>query len=178
MFQFNVTPGAVPEDLLPVPKEAENSRESGVRKSRRTGRLLFHGGKEKPYSIAHLVESLKGEYVLADVWWQLRHGGQRPDEQYATVRFTLVHRSYYKTGDSSAFKPWRPKAQQVLSQYASEDWWRQVRVFDNPYYENGVEVSGDRCLVINCEVRQPLRSILKADCEVLVPEGIGLLCSA
>lgn len=143
---------AVPEIIQRL--EPETQEEQVKRKSHQTGKLLI--APTIGVSLKYLLQDMETRnFELVGAFYkERRHAKPQPGREiYHAVRFTFAHRDFVNIKDKSFIG----KRQDVLIEFqrmCTEALWR-TRVIDNPFFVEGVEVSGQRTLSINLEVREP-----------------------
>ncbi len=148
-FSFS-NPNIVPVSVKSLPRESV--AESGERKARGTGKLVIEPTPRT--SVLGLIVDLQKEgYVLVDALYQPRVDQHDAKRTYYMVRF-LFAREDSAQEPFESFAEVRLQVLDDLADVAGAAMWR-VRVFDNPYFRNGVEIAGERTVSVNLEVREP-----------------------
>ncbi len=131
----------------------ETPEERVVRKDRSSGVMVI-----EPTAKCSLVEFL-GEletagYEMVDAFHKERIDAKDPrgKKSYHMMRFLFARREFVDLSDE--FKKVRDLIYFELRSICESAMWR-VRVFSNPFYENGEEVPDRRAVSINLEAREP-----------------------
>lgn len=126
--------------------EAEKVQAAKARKARHTGRLVV--SPVERVSLAELARGLEAAgYKLVDAFKQCRVDPQKM-QSYWSVRFVFALERLEDFDHRNAI---RGELQKLLDQA----YWR-VRIFLNPFYQNGEEVPGYQALSVNLEARVPV----------------------
>lgn len=134
--------------------ERETPKEGRERRKRSSGYLVI-----EPTENCSLIEFRRGleavDYRLVDAFYQERPKPKdsRGKEMYHIARF-LFARNEFVADLSDEFTGACDKIRAALSWMYLRAMWR-VRVFSNPFYEQGKEIPGQRVLSINLEARKP-----------------------
>lgn len=94
-------------------------------------------------------------YEMVDAFYEERIDSKDPHGQrrYHMVRFTFARREFAEA--SEEFKERRDLYRlDLFEEICRKALWR-VRAFDNPFFQNGEAVPGQRALVVNLEGRTP-----------------------
>lgn len=92
-------------------------------------------------------------YELVGAHCQERIDAKGRIGKYWMVRFVFVRREFVIPSDE--FRKVRGIVRLGLMEMCRVAMWR-VRIFSNPFFQNGEEVSGQRAISINMEARRPL----------------------
>ena len=142
--------GLVPDSLRRLPREG--LEQSDDRRKRASGRLVIE--PTPGISVVDFVaDLLAAGYQLVGASCQERHDQRDPTDFYYMARFLFAQGQIAKE-EFEAFVTMRQQILEDLGGIASVALW-QVRAFDNPYFQNGVEVTGQRAWSINVEGRRP-----------------------
>lgn len=139
---------AVPELLMKLTRET--TQESGVRRERATGVEVI-APVERVNLATIRFDMTEAGFVLVNATYQRRVDQHNSRRTYHTVRFVYVHTSQAKQSD---FDKKRVGVLAELGRMLSDAFWR-VRVFNNPYFKDGVPIGDERMLSINLEARVP-----------------------
>jgi hypothetical protein len=155
MLQFNAP--AFSGLQLPL-RPAETAPASEQRRERQTGHCLYEEW-ETHHNLSFLPEGLaEAGYRLVDAWQQeRRHDGKRTGKSYTTVHFAFDRDRAPGTYD------------EALCRITSDTSWGKVWVYNNPFYSEGVEESGQRAIMIECKARQ---SQCRSDCQIVVENDV------
>lgn len=146
-------------DVIPaVVKRAapETTQVRTERKSRSSGTMIIVPTEK--CSITGIMEALEAAgYELVDALYQTRLDGKDPrlQRKYHMVRFIFARHEFAQV--SPEFMSVRDAIRAALQSMSTAAMWR-VRGFDNPFYQDGEEVLGQRALSLNFEARQPLNN--------------------
>ncbi len=150
-FSFS-NPNAVPQVVKRA--ERETPDEWNERKSRASGTMVV-----EPTENCSIVEFL-GEleaagYEMVDAFYKERIDPKDPwgRRTYRVVCFLFARHEFVDL--SVEFKGVRDDVRAALTEMCRVAMWR-VRVFSNPFYQNGLEVPDQRAVSINLKARQPL----------------------
>lgn len=92
-------------------------------------------------------------YELVGAHCQERIDAKGRIGKYWMVRFIFVQRQFVVPFDE--FRKVRTIVRSGLQEMCTVAMWR-VRIFSNPFFQNGKEIPGQRAVSINMEVRKPL----------------------
>lgn len=152
MIQFSFSNKNVVPKFAVRLRQKEKPLEAALRVIRGTGVQVI----EPTYhvSVAQLLDGLTlNRYALTDATYQERIGGKTAQERYHAIRFEFTPVKLAMLTEEFD-KKW-DHAIAGFRRICEDAMWR-VRGFDNPYYENGEEVPGQRALSLNMEFREPL----------------------
>lgn len=143
-------------DVIPATvkrQEREILEERVARKSNSTGLLVIEP-TEKCSLVEFFQELEEVGYEMVDGVYKERIDAKDPRKRrtYHMVRFVFARRDFVEL--SEEFKEVRDVIRAELQNICESAMWR-VRMFSNPFYKNGEEVSGQRAMSINLEARQP-----------------------
>ena len=150
-FSFS-NPDVIPQGIKRA--EKETFKERNDRKSRSSGVMVI-----EPTENCSLVEFL-GEletagYEMVDAFHKERIDQKSRGKRYHMVRFLFARCEFVNL--SKEFAEVRDNIYGELLEMCRMAMWR-VRIFSNPFYENGREEADQRALSINLESRKPLFS--------------------
>jgi hypothetical protein len=143
---------AIPVSVKHLDRETQEERME--RKSYLSGVMVIKP-TEKCFLAEFLVELEAAGYEMVDAFYKERIDGKDPrgKRTYHTVRFLFARREFAELSDE--FKKVRHTVRVELMSICESAMWR-IRSFLNPFYKNGEEISDQRAVSINLEVRQPL----------------------
>ena len=148
-FSFS-NPDVIPPSVRR--RSPETHEERGERKDRADGDMILE--PTAGASLAEFPRDLEtAGYKLVDAFCKERINDNPHLKKYYMVRFVFARREYAEI--SQGFWKVRDAIRAELQSICGSSLWR-VRAFDNPFYKDGAEVSGQRTMSINLEVRQPL----------------------
>ena len=152
-FSFS-NPKAVPKSVFGMMKK-ETPEESSERKQRATGKIFIEPTKK--CQVRDVVTDLADQgYILIEAFHQERYDPKKPLFPYHAVRFVFVHQDFFEENKSNKeFEGKKPEVLRDLAQMCEIALW-SVRGFDNPFFQNDVEIKGQRAISINLEARTPL----------------------
>lgn len=152
MLQFSFSnPDAIPATVKR--QDRETPEERVVRKSHSSGVMVIEP-TEKCSLVEFLEELEAAGYEMVDSFCKERIDAKDPrNRAYHMVRFLFARREFVELSDE--FKKVRDVIRAELRSICESAVWR-VRSFDNPFYKNGEEISGQRAVSVNLEARQPL----------------------
>jgi len=132
-----------------------------------SGELI--AGPADNISVTETVDEISNlGYELVDAFRRQLPNPKDPKKRYYVVYFLFSPHQFAKP--SEEFKKIRSRAFIELRKLSKEAMWA-TKVFDNPFFADGVEVPDERALVINCMARKPL---LENGSPILVwPKGNG-----
>lgn len=152
LLQFSFSnPSAIPPSVRR--RSPETPEERDERKDRADGVMIIQ--PTEGTSLAEFPRDLEAAgYKLVDAFCKERINKNNPHmKRYHMVRFTFARREYAEI--SQGFWKVREAIRAELQSICGSSLWR-VRAFDNPFYQDGAEVSGQRTMSVNLEVREPL----------------------
>ena len=148
-FSFS-NPDAIPGGIKRV--EGETPEERFTRKARYNGGTCLVEPVENVSLLQVLTDLDQAGFILVDAFYKQRlDGNGRP---YHMVRFTFCRHGHAKP--SQEFLEQREVARAGLKKICAQSAWR-VRAYSNPFFENEVEVPGERAVSINLEARNRLK---------------------
>lgn len=151
-FSFS-NPKIVPQSVKRL--EHETPARRAVRKGRADGTMVI--APTPGVSMGEFVDQLEAAgYELVDALYEPRintHSRTRENATYHMMRFIFARREFVDL--SEWFRGVRVAVSADLRKMCGEALWR-VRVFSNPFRKDGEEISGQRALSVNLEVRVPL----------------------
>lgn len=149
-FSFS-NPEAIPAG---VKQRAQETIEERVeRKSRSSGTMVMEPTEN--CSVAEFIDELGAAgYELVDAFCKERLDAKDPRGQrtYHTARFVFARHEFVNI--SEEFKKVQGAIQAEIQEMCRAAFWR-VRMFLNPFYQNGEEIADQHALSINLESRKP-----------------------
>ena len=146
-FSFSNS-SVVPKTLLTLPKETP--KESAERKLRANG-VVFIEPTEKCDLSKVPQDLLEQNYILIDAFCQERINPKAPKNSYYMVRFLFIHKDFFITEKGS--EEFALKRNEILKEFeflCKSALWR-VRGFNNPFFQDGVEIPNNRAVSMNME---------------------------
>ncbi len=114
-----------------------------------SGELI--AGPAENISVAEFIDQINDlGYEMMDAF---RRNVQNQDKRYHIAYFLFAPHQYAVL--SEEFKKIRGNAFIELRKLTKESMW-MMKGYNNPFFADGVEVAGERALVINCQARKPL----------------------
>lgn len=152
---FEALPFRLPDKGTETKQEAIQRRAQGNRNAA-GARLAEKQGKI--FAVYMPVSLYENDYTLVSAEYRERVDKQRNNITYHSVRYTFVRKAFEKKSDPSfqEFLPWRGIHCAGMQELCELAIWGKVRVYRNPFYENGVEISGQHAISINLDARKPL----------------------
>jgi len=150
-FSFS-NPKGIPASVRRLDRETPEERNE--RKNHSSGTMVIEPTEN--CSLIDFLDELKGAgYEMVDALYKKRIDPKdsRGRRTYHMVRFLFARREFVDL--SEEFKAVRDIISRELRSICEVVMWR-VRVFLNPFYENGEEVIGHRAISVNLESRKPL----------------------
>jgi len=150
MFQIQFSfsnQNAIPEAI--EQKEKEDIRGRLARKITSTGTMVGQIEKNTVSLKDLLQDAQTAGYELTDCFYQERLNPGKFKGTYYMVRFTFCQESFARVPSNQV------DIIEAFEEIASSATWK-VRVFDNPYYENGDENGLLRYASVSVEARRPL----------------------
>lgn len=153
-FRFS-NPDAIPATVKR--QDRETKEEYVVRKSRSSGVMVIEQTSNL-HSLTELLADLEvAGYKLVDALYQERPFNEKKNPKgkwtYHMVRFLFARHELVELSDE--FKKVRDIIRAELQSICEGTVWCAV-VYSNPFYKDGVEVSGECAVNINLTARQPL----------------------
>ena len=153
-------PQIVPDCVRKIKQETEKDRK--IRTSRNSGVTIIHPTEN--CSLVGFIGDICEAYELVDAFHQERipkkvsgqsnrYFGQSMQEYYQTLRFVFARKDF--VSPSPEFQELQDKVLSSLMGICDMALWR-VRVFNNPYFQDGKEIIGQRAISVNLENRSPL----------------------
>lgn len=153
ILQFSFSnPNVVPASVR-CRRKRETPKEQSKRKSHPSGTLIIEPTMNCKMS-SFFGELLEEGYELVDASFQERVHLKNKKQVYYAVRFVFCRKEFAKPTEE--FKQKRDDiCFNGLGRICNEALWR-IRVYLNPFYENGEEIIGQKSVSINLEARSPL----------------------
>lgn len=160
MVQFDLTNyEALPFSLPKLEKETleeSRKRRSAAKISAIKTRLL---DLQKKIFAAYVPISLyTSGYVLVDARLQERVDKKSTIIYYDAIRYTFVRKEFEKRDDENLkkFLPFRGIHYAGLQELCELALWKKIRIYRNPFYDNGTEIPGQHAISLNLDGREPL----------------------
>lgn len=152
---FEALPFRLPDKGTETKQEA-NQRRVQNKKNDRSARLADKNGKV--FAVYMPISLYENDYALVNAEYRERIDKNRRDTFYHVVRYTFVRKAFEKKNDQSfqEFLPWRGIHSAGMQELCELAIWGQVRIYRNPFYENGIEIPGHSAISINLDARVPL----------------------
>lgn len=138
--------GFVPTCVPPKPKT-----EGSVRAvAQKPGKQILSTDKNDKTNIKTIPLSLeRKDWMLRNAFFEERFNSQE-QKKFWVVRFVIVRREGGEVNPN--IKGIEPQLWNVLCDFCQKSW--HIRIFDNPFFLNGVEIPNKRTLMIECNGRQ------------------------
>lgn len=149
-FSFS-NPEAIPAGVKQ--RAQETVQERVERKSRTSGMMVMEPTKD--VSLTEFLGELEAAgYEMVDAFCKERLDAKDPRGRrtYHMVRFIFARHEFVNI--SEEFRKIRESIRAEIQEMCQAAFWR-VRMFLNPFYQNGEETADQRVLSINLEARQP-----------------------
>jgi len=154
VIQFNGSnPNIVPNSVKDLGIESQGDRTDRVNP---TVKGIMTLEPTENCGIGELLYGLEAVgYELVDASSQERndpkdHTGKR---KYFAVRFVLAKHEFAQLSEHFSHK--RDAVRDDLAEMCSGSMWR-IRAFDNPFFQGGKEIEGQRCINVDLHARTPL----------------------
>ena len=150
-FSFS-NPDAIPATVKRLDQETQEER---VKRKNYSSGVMIIKPTEKCFLVEFLGELEAAKYEMVDAFYKERIDAKDPrgKRTYHMVCFLFARREFVELSDE--FKKVRDVIRAELRSICESAMWR-VRVFSNPFYKNGEEISDQHAVSINLEARQPL----------------------
>lgn len=137
-------------------KQESKQRRTQSRKNAASTRLAEQQGKI--FAVYMPVSLHENDYSMVNAEYQERIDKKMSAISYHSVRYTFVRKVFEKKSDSSfqEFLLWRGIHGAGMQELCELAIWGKIRVYRNPFYENGVEIPGHHAVSINLDARKPL----------------------
>ena len=151
LMQFSFSnPKVVPKGIKNLGRE---TLEDWLKRKKYSGGTMIIGPTENCFIDLEKIDEV--DYKMVDAFYQERINNKPYNNiyYYHMLRFTFARHEVVDI--SEEFKRVRDNMRAALMEMCRVAMWR-VRIFSNPFYQNGKEVPGQRVLSINLDARKPL----------------------
>lgn len=164
---------ALPFNIPKLEKEtvAESHRRRAASKVNAAQTKLAELGRKKIFAAYVPISLNAGGYVLVDAQHRERVDRNRSSITYHAIRYTFVRKEFEKRNDEALkkFLPFRGVHYAGLQELCELALWEKLRVYRNPFYNEGVEIPGQYAISLNMDGRKPLFESKKST-TTFVPE--------
>lgn len=161
MVQFDLNNyEALPFNLPDLGKETveESRKRRSTAKTNAVKTRLADFGQKKIFAAYVPISLHTSGYVLVDAQHRERIDRHKSNITYHSVRYTFVRKEFEKKDDEEfkKFLPYRGVHYAGLQELCELALWEKIRIYRNPFYDNGAEVPGQHAISLNLDGRKPL----------------------